>query len=376
MIVDFHVHSTASDGTCSPAELAEKARGFAAIALTDHDNCDGIREWPGVPGIELSIEPGEGFDKFHLLGLGIDSENAELKAFLRRVLDGRNGRNARILENFRRLGIEMENIFTYAHGEVLARPHFARWLLEHGLVVSIKEAFEKYLLPDSPAETRCYEERWHPSQEEAFRVVHGAGGICVMAHPKYWRRDWKTTGPDYVAAERGLAALKEKGLDGVEALYQANSVEENIEFTRIVTRLGYLTTAGSDFHGAILHLPGSFDRVGKQRPRLSHEQHGRQCTGRPALRPGALRHRCANKSGSHRHSKSPGGLCCSYRNSRFFRPADHSGRRRWCGQQGGRRHGWLPPGQRSGPSPHRTVPLPGASQDRPHLPPGVEGGEG
>lgn len=185
-----------------------------------------------------------------MLGLGIDSENAELKAFLRRVLDGRNGRNARILENFRRLGIEMENIFTYAHGEVLARPHFARWLLEHGLVVSIKEAFEKYLLPDSPAETRCYEERWHPSQEEAFRVVHGAGGICVMAHPKYWRRDWKTTGPDYVAAERGLAALKEKGLDGVEALYQANSVEENIEFTRIVTRLGYLTTAGSDFHGA------------------------------------------------------------------------------------------------------------------------------
>lgn len=250
MIVDFHVHSTASDGTCSPAELAEKARGFAAIALTDHDNCDGIREWPGVPGIELSIEPGEGFDKFHLLGLGIDSENAELKAFLRRVLDGRNGRNVRILENFRRLGIEMENIFTYAHGEVLARPHFARWLLEHGLVVSIKEAFEKYLLPDSPAETRCYEERWHPSQEEAFRVVHGAGGICVMVYLKCWRRDWKTTGPDYVAAERGLAALKEKGLDGVEALYQANSVEENIEFTRIVTRLGYLTTAGSDFHGA------------------------------------------------------------------------------------------------------------------------------
>ena len=250
MVVDFHVHSTASDGTCSPAELAAKARDFAAIALTDHDNCDGIGEWPGVPGIELSIEPGEGFDKFHLLGLGVDSENAELKTFLKRVLDGRNGRNARILENFRRLGIEMENVFSYAHGEVLARPHFARWLLEHGLVASIKEAFEKYLLPDSPAETRCYEERWHPSQEESFRVVHAAGGICVMAHPKYWRRDWKDVGPDFKAAERELAALKERGLDGVEALYQANTVEENIEFTRIATRLGYLTTAGSDFHGA------------------------------------------------------------------------------------------------------------------------------
>ena len=250
MVVDFHVHSTASDGTCSPAELAAKARDFAAIALTDHDNCDGIGEWPGVPGIELSIEPGEGFDKFHLLGLGVDSENAELKTFLKRVLDGRNGRNARIIENFRRLGIEMENVFSYAHGEVLARPHFARWLQEHGLVASIKEAFEKYLLPDSPAETRCYEERWHPSQEEAFRVVHAAGGICVMAHPKYWRRDWKDFGPDFKAVERELAALKEKGLDGVEALYEANTVEENIEFTRIATRLGYLTTAGSDFHGA------------------------------------------------------------------------------------------------------------------------------
>ena len=249
MIVDFHVHSTASDGPCTPSELAKKAKGFAAIALTDHDNCDGLDGWDGIAGIELSIEPGEGFDKFHLLGLGIDSENAELKAFLRRVLDGRNGRNARILENFRRLGIEMENIFTYAHGEVLARPHFARWLLEHGLVVSIKEAFEKYLLPDSPAETRCYEERWHPSQEEAFRVVHGAGGICVMAHPKYWRRDWKDTGCDFAAAERELAALKERGLDGVEALYQANTNEENVAFTRLATKIGLLKTAGSDFHG-------------------------------------------------------------------------------------------------------------------------------
>ena len=259
MIVDFHVHSTASDGTFSPQEIAAKAQGFAAIALTDHDNCDGVEEFEKcerserclrVPGIELSIEPGEGFDKFHLLGLGIDSTNAGLKAFLKRVLDGRNGRNERILANFRRLGIEMEDIFSYAHGEVLARPHFARWLMDHGYVSSVAEAFEKYLLPDSPAVTRCYEERWHPSQEEAFAVVHAAGGICVMAHPKYWRNDWKTAGPDYTAAARGLAELKEKGLDGVEALYQANTNGENVEFTRLATKLGYLRTAGSDFHGS------------------------------------------------------------------------------------------------------------------------------
>ena len=70
-----------------------------------------------------------------------------------------------------------------------------------------------------------------------------------MAHPQYWRNGWKRGGCDFAAAERGLAALKEKGLDGVEALYQANTGEENVEFVRIATKLGYLQSAGSDFHG-------------------------------------------------------------------------------------------------------------------------------
>ncbi|MBQ0032253.1 MAG: PHP domain-containing protein [bacterium] len=250
MIVDFHVHSTASDGTCSPSELAKRSRGFVAIALTDHDNCDGLVEWTGVAGIELSIEPGDGFDKFHLLGLGIDSAGAGLGDFLKRVLEGRNARNECIFSNFHRLGIEMEDVGKYAHGEVLARPHFARWLVDHGYAADMKEAFARYLLPDSPVETRCYEERWHPPQEEAFRAIHAAGGICVMAHPKYWRNDWKMTGCDFAVAERELAALKERGLDGVESLYQANTNEENVVFTRIATKLGFLKTAGSDFHGA------------------------------------------------------------------------------------------------------------------------------
>ena len=217
MTVDFHVHSTASDGTCSPSELTEKAKGFAAIALTDHDNCDGLEDWNGIPGIELSIEPGEGFDKFHLLGLGIDPLNTGLKDFLRRVLDGRNARNARIIENFRRLGIEMPDVESYAHGEVLARPHFARWLVDHGHAADIRDAFAKYLLPDSPVATRCYEERWHPTQEEAFRAIHEADGICVMAHPKYWRRAWADGCVDYDPIFNLLADAKYEGWLLVEA---------------------------------------------------------------------------------------------------------------------------------------------------------------
>lgn len=264
MIVDFHVHSTASDGTLPPRDLAERAvaGGFAAIALTDHDNSDGADEFMSagsaanaagaatrfVQGIELSIEPGETFDKFHLLGIGVDPGNEELKVFLRRVLEGRNERNRAIFENFRRIGIG--DIAPEPHGEVLARPHFARWLVDHGYAESVVDAFQKYLLPESPIETRCYEERFHPLQEEAFRVIHGAGGLCVMAHPKYWRRQWKVVGPDYGDAERGLAALKEMGLDGLEAIYQANTQAENVGFAAIAARLGLLATAGSDFHGS------------------------------------------------------------------------------------------------------------------------------
>ena len=262
MRVDFHVHSTASDGTFAPRELAVAAADFDAIALTDHDNCDGVGEFCAeevsrnrarrFAGIELSIEPGKGFDKFHLLGLGIDANDAGLKAFLAKVLEGRRARNEKIRENFARIGIEIDaaDIAEYAHGEVLARPHFANWLVRHGYAETAKEAFEKYLTGRSPKETRCYEERWHPTQEEAFRVVHAAGGVAVMAHPKFWKNAWADAGVEYEMAERELARLKEAGLDGVEAVYQANTVEETIGFTRIAVRLGFLTSAGSDFHGA------------------------------------------------------------------------------------------------------------------------------
>ena len=260
MKVDFHVHSTASDGTFAPAALGEMGRDFAAMALTDHDNADGVEEFMSshpvagrFAGIELSIDPGRGFDRFHLLGIGIDRRNGRLRSFLGRILEGRNDRNREIIANFRRLGIEMEgadDVAAYANGEVLARPHFARWLLKHGLVGSVAEAFERYLLPDSPRATRCYESRWHPPQEEAFSVLHDAGAVAVMAHPKYWCDGWKNAGCDFAAAKRALAQLKEKGLDGIEAVYQANTPEENVEFTRLAISLDLVKSAGSDFHGA------------------------------------------------------------------------------------------------------------------------------
>jgi len=252
-MIDLHVHSTASDGTLSPTELAEQGREFSVMALTDHDNLDGVDEFLSaavpsaglrLPGIELSVDPGEGYGHFHLLGLGIDTSNETFKKFLRRILDGRNARNERMLANFARLGIEIppDEIAGYAHGEVLARPHFAAWLVDHGFATDKMVAFKTYLTPGSPPETRCYASRYRPDPGEAFDLIHAAHGVAIMAHPRFWTSD-------PALLRTGLRRLKERGLDGIEAIYQANQPGESIEHLRVARELDLAVTAGSDFHG-------------------------------------------------------------------------------------------------------------------------------
>ena len=258
-MIDLHVHSTASDGTVSPAELAERGRDFYVMAITDHDNCDGVEEFLSansalglekegkvrLAGIELSVDPGEGYGKFHLLGLGIDPVNASLKSFLRRVLEGRNSRNAKIMERFAAIGIDIpaDEIAKYAHGEVLARPHFANWLVDHRYSPDARTAFRDYLTPSSPQETCCYVTRYRPDPGEAFDIIHAAGGVAVMAHPRYWTSD-----PSLLRI--GLEKLKQRGLDGVEAIYQANEPGETVDHLLAAKETGLFATAGSDFHGA------------------------------------------------------------------------------------------------------------------------------
>ena len=253
-MIDLHVHSTASDGTFTPTELAEKGRDFSVMAITDHDNMDGVDEFLSasasssglrLPGIELSVDPGEGYGHFHLLGLGIDTSYEPFKVFLRRILDGRNERNERIIANFARIGIEIppDEIAGYAHGEVLARPHFAAWLVDHGFAADKMVAFKTYLTPGSPPETRCYASRYRPDPGEAIDLIHAAHGVAIMAHPRFWTQD-----PERLRA--GLRRLQARGLDGIEAVYQANRPEETIDHLRAARELDMVVTAGSDFHGA------------------------------------------------------------------------------------------------------------------------------
>ena len=251
-MIDFHVHSTASDGTVPPEELAARSRDFTAMALTDHDCCDGCARflaeckrlgvaWRRLAGIELNVEPGEGHGEFHMLGLGIDPDAPCLADFLEEIRAGRKERNAKMIAKLNGLGIPItvEEVGKYANGEIVARPHFARVLVEKGFAESISDAFARYVDVGGLA----YVTRYRPTQSRAIEVIHRAGGVAVMAHPRYWTSD-----ADDLKA--GLARLKDIGLDGVEAEYQANTPEETMLHLRTAYALGLAVTAGSDFHGA------------------------------------------------------------------------------------------------------------------------------
>ena len=249
-MIDLHCHSTCSDGTFTPEELAEKGKDFAVFALTDHATVDGAKRFlaatkgqKGVrlAGVELSIDPGKGYAIFHLLGLGIDPDSPRLNAFLDEIREGRDARNVKIAARLAELGrpVTPEELAKYANGKILARPHFARVLMDHGWASSVKDAFDNYLGPGKPA----YVPRFKPPQAAAIDAIHAAGGVAVMAHPRYWTLD-------PVALRTGLKRLKDLGLDGIEAIYEANLPGETVDHLRAAKELGLAVTAGSDFHGA------------------------------------------------------------------------------------------------------------------------------
>ncbi|MBR1871349.1 MAG: PHP domain-containing protein [Kiritimatiellae bacterium] len=250
-MIDLHVHSTVSDGTCTPEQLAEMGKRFSVMALTDHDTVDGVAEFRAACGVqvcagnvrlagaELDVAPGEGYGKFHMLALGIDPENGQLHEFLQSAVEARKTRNMRMIEKLNAMGIAITlEDWAAVSPKLLLRPTLARALMAKGYVHSVKEAFWKYIGDDAPA----YVSRVHPNAVDAIKTIHTAGGVAVMAHPKHWTHN---EGKLF----SGLAELMARGLDGIEAVYQANTPDETIMHLRVARTLGMATTAGSDFHG-------------------------------------------------------------------------------------------------------------------------------
>jgi len=244
--VDLHIHSTASDGKFSPADIVRKAaeRGLTIIALADHDSVDGIapalaaaRAFPRlkvIPSVEISTDVLGG--EVHVLGYFIDYTDHRLKATLARMRHSRQERAYGMVTKLKKLGIHIEwqRVQEIAGSGSIGRPHLAQAMLEKGYVASVKEAFTKYISRDGPA----YVEREKITPREAVELLLETNGLPVLAHPL------TVSDPEAMVIE-----LKAAGLVGIEAYYDGYTAEEISSLVNLADRYGLITAGGSDYHG-------------------------------------------------------------------------------------------------------------------------------
>lgn len=248
--VDLHVHSDKSDGSMSPAALTAYAaqKGLRAYALTDHDTVDGLveametaRQFPDlevIPGIELSTEY-KGRD-IHIVGLYIRYEDP---AFQKHLIDFQNSRilrNEKMCNNLADAGIDIsfEKLQAEFPDSVITRAHYARYLLAHGYVASLKEAFDRYV----GDHTKYFVPREKVTPAQAVSLILHAGGIPILAHPVLYHMS-------DAALEELVAQLKDAGLIGMECIYSSYSSSEERDMKRIADKFGLAYSGGSDFHG-------------------------------------------------------------------------------------------------------------------------------
>ncbi len=243
---DLHIHSTASDGRLTPADVVLEAarRGLSFIALADHDSIDGIasaqvtaQAFPGlkiIPAVEISTDIAEG--EVHVLGYFIDYTDSAFNAALDRFKSSRLQRGEKMVAKLRKLGINIDwqRVKEIASGSSIGRPHIAQAMLEKGYIASFKEAFSEYLGHNRPA----YVEREKMTPKEAVELIIKAQGLPVLAHP--------LTLPD---PEAMTAELKDAGLVGLETYYNGYTAEEIDRLVTLADRHELITTGGSDYHG-------------------------------------------------------------------------------------------------------------------------------
>ncbi len=247
ILLDLHVHSNASDGQYTPSQLIEMASsaGLETLAITDHDTMSGLDEGMKraealgicfIPGIEISCQDKE---EIHILGYGINRSSQELYDACNIWRLERENRGESMKQYFEILGIDIDlnKVKSYAGHGSLGRPHFARYLVEHGIVEDSKAAFDMYL--DTP-EFIIATDREKPSPFTAINLIHRAGGFAVLAHPGIYKN-----------SDIGelVGRLVEVGLDGIECFYSRHTDTQKRQYIALMERYSLKTGCGSDYHG-------------------------------------------------------------------------------------------------------------------------------
>ena len=223
-------------------------RGLRAIAVTDHDTTSGVREVARlaephglqcIPGVEISAytkEDGE----IHLLGYFIDPDNTQLLLSLQRQKNARNTRISQMVARLRQLGhdLTIEAVQQIAqHSHVIGRPHLARAMVQHGIVASVEEAFQRYIARGKPA----FVHKAGLSYQEAIDTIILAGGIPIYAHPGVTKKDHLIPG------------LLKMGIRGLEVFHSDHSPQDVFRYQKMVEKQKLLATGGSDCHGGGPH---------------------------------------------------------------------------------------------------------------------------
>ena len=243
--VDLHSHTTASDGRLAPRELVRLAarHGVRVLAVTDHDSTGGVAEAIDearkvspleiVPGLEINCDvPGA---ELHVLGYCLDWEAAWFQEFLGAQREERRQRVYRIAARLAELGMPIDpaDVFALVKEGSAGRPHVAQVMVDRGYVKSVRQAFDRFLSANGPANVP--RKRFTPV--EAVRIIRRARGVPVLAHPGLANRD------------ELIPELVEAGLMGIETFYPEHSAGQITAYRGMCMRLGLIATGGSDFHG-------------------------------------------------------------------------------------------------------------------------------
>lgn len=249
MRIDLHTHSTASDGTDTPAQLVRKAAaaGLDVVALTDHDTTRGHAEAVAalpegltlVTGAELSCRL-DGVS-MHMLAYLFDPEEPALLAERELVRDDRVPRARAMVAKLNELGVPVtwEQVARIAGGGSVGRPHVASALVELGVVPTVNDAFTQDWLADGG---RAHVEKHETDPFEAIRLIKGAGGVAVFAHPAAVKRG-------RTVSEAAIADLAAAGLDGIEVDHMDHDADTRTRLRGTARELGLLVTGSSDYHG-------------------------------------------------------------------------------------------------------------------------------
>jgi predicted metal-dependent phosphoesterase TrpH len=259
---DLHTHSTFSDGTLEPEQVVELARSrrLAGIALTDHDNTGGVERARAAArgsglevllGCELSAE--HDGSPVHVLGYRFDPGEPAFAARRAWIAAGRVGRARRMVERLAALGapVEFERVRELAGDGAIGRPHVARAMVEAGVVEDMAAAFGPDWIGTGG---RAYVAKDAVTPVEAVELIHGAGGVAVLAHPSVHAGAAPVPEP----VIRAMAAA---GLDGLEVDHPDQAPADRARWRALAAELGLEPTGSSDCHGALYGYRLGVDRT-------------------------------------------------------------------------------------------------------------------